>query len=153
MLSSRQPFYPNGRPDAMRRSELPTEFRLAADGTPVDVGGDRRGEGTGTPVGGGRGRGVVSVDPTEAGAGDVLVVRSLDPRLAGVIPRLAGLVAETGSPLSHLAILAREHGVPTVVGRSGALAALRAGDVVEVDGSTGSVSHVEPTGAWAGGSR
>ena len=43
--------------------------------------------------------------------GSVLVVSHLDPRLATVIPRLAGLVAETGSPLSHLAILAREHGV------------------------------------------
>ena len=47
--------------------------------------------------------------------GSVLVVSHLDPRLAPVIPRLAGLVAETGSPLSHLAILAREYGVPTVV--------------------------------------
>ena len=39
-------------------------------------------------------------------AGAVLVVQSLDPRLAPLLPRLGALVAETGSPLSHLAILA-----------------------------------------------
>ena len=51
-----------------------------------------------------------------------------------VIPRLAGLVAETGSPLSHLAILAREHGVATVVGFADATSRLRPGEVVTVDG-------------------
>jgi hypothetical protein len=57
-------------------------------------------------------------------------------------------VAETGSPLSHLAILAREHGVPTVVGHAGATERYRTGQVVEVDGTVGSVrvaeGHDEP---------
>ena len=57
-------------------------------------------------------------DPAAA-AGRVLVVRTLDPALAGVLPTVAGLVAETGSPLSHLAILAREYQVPAVVGLAG----------------------------------
>jgi phosphohistidine swiveling domain-containing protein len=76
-------------------------------------------------------------------AGAVLVVTHLDPRLATVVPRLSGLVAETGSPLSHLAILAREHGVPTVVGHAGATERYRTGQVVEVDGTVGSVRVVE----------
>jgi pyruvate,water dikinase len=59
------------------------------------------------------------------------------------LPHLAGLVAETGSPLSHLAILAREHGVPTVVGVAGACARWRPGQVVVVDGSTGDVSPLD----------
>ena len=50
----------------------------------------------------------------------MLVVRTLDPGLAPMLPGLGGLVAETGSVLSHLAILAREYGVPTVVGLAGA---------------------------------
>jgi pyruvate,water dikinase len=60
-----------------------------------------------------------------------------------VIPRLAGLVAETGSPLSHLAILAREHGVATVVGVTGAASRFHSGDIATVDGHEGTVV-VEP---------
>jgi pyruvate,water dikinase len=59
---------------------------------------------------------------------------------------LSGLVAETGSALSHLAILAREHGVPTVVARPGATADFGRDAVIEVDGSTGAVRLVAPTG-------
>ncbi|HEY3484968.1 MAG TPA: PEP-utilizing enzyme, partial [Ilumatobacteraceae bacterium] len=72
-----------------------------------------------------------------------LVVSHLDPRLAPVIPRLGGLVAETGNPLSHLAILAREHGVPIVVGYAAATEQFHTGDVVSVDGHTGTVTVVE----------
>ena len=81
---------------------------------------------------------------SEIPAGRVLVVGHLDPRLAAVIPRLAGLIAETGSPLSHLAILAREHGVPTVVGLAGATTRFANGDVVAVDGHAGTVTPTEP---------
>ena len=80
---------------------------------------------------------------SEIPSGRVLVVGHLDPRLAAVIPRLAGLIAETGSPLSHLAILAREHGVPTVVGLAGATTRFADGDVVAVDGHAGTVTPVE----------
>ena len=74
--------------------------------------------------------------------GSVLVVRTLDPDLAPLLPRLAGLVAETGSVLSHLAILAREYGVATAVGIEGATTRFRAGTIVAVDGATGEVSIV-----------
>ena len=73
----------------------------------------------------------------------MLVVRTLDPGLAGVLPTLGGLVAETGSVLSHLAILAREYGVPTVVGFAGATERFQPGSWVLVDGSTGEVSTVD----------
>jgi pyruvate,water dikinase len=143
LVRTREPFHPDGRPDAMRRTQLPGVFRLAADGSPVAA--DTVGASvTGTPVGGGRGRGVVRRDVADAAPGVVLVVQSLDPRLAPVIPGLAGLVAETGSPLSHLAILAREYGVPTVVGKAGAGDTLHEGDLAEVDGTTGAVIVIEP---------
>jgi pyruvate,water dikinase len=77
--------------------------------------------------------------------GAVLVVRTLDPALAPLLPQLGGLVAETGSVLSHLAILAREFGVPTVVAVEGALDRFLDGSIVVVDGTTGEVSEV--TGA------
>jgi pyruvate,water dikinase len=69
----------------------------------------------------------------------VLVVGNLEPALAGVLPGLAGLVAETGSVLSHLAITARELGVPTVVGVADALGRFPPGTEVVVDGTTGAV--------------
>ena len=62
------------------------------------------------------------------------------PGSAPLLPRLNGIVAETGSVLSHLAILAREAGVATVVGYAGATDDLPEGAVVHVDGETGQVT-------------
>ena len=114
---------------------LPAQFRLTADGAPVALAASTGGD---VGAGGGIASGPVYVgdDPP---AGAVLVVTHLDPRLAPVVPRLAGLVAETGSPLSHLAILAREHGVATVVSHAGAAERYEPGTVVEVDGNAGTV--------------
>jgi pyruvate,water dikinase len=70
----------------------------------------------------------------------VLVTTTLTPGLAPLLQRLNGIVAETGSVLSHLAILAREEQVATVVGYSGAVSALPEGAIVRVDGETGQVS-------------
>lgn len=125
----------------------PVSFRLTPGGVPIaaDDGRPARGDrvaATGTPAGGGRGAGPVhhGADPPP---GSVLVVTVLDPSLAPVLAHVAGLVAETGSPLSHLAILAREHGVPTVVGAAGALSRFPPGQVVVVDGTTGDVAPLE----------
>ena len=57
--------------------------------------------------------------------------------------RLKGIVAETGSVLSHLAILAREAGVATVVGYANATRELHEGSTVTVDGETGRVTVEE----------
>jgi pyruvate,water dikinase len=70
----------------------------------------------------------------------VLVTTTLTPGLAPLLSRLAGIVAETGSVLSHLAILAREAGVATVVGYAGASTDLSEGTIVSVDGETGRVT-------------
>ena len=96
----------------------------------------------GVGAGGGVGSGPAHLGG-EPPVGAVLVVTHLDPRLATVIPRLAGLVAETGSPLSHLAILAREHGIPTVVGNAGATTTYREAQRLEVDGTAGTVRIVD----------
>jgi phosphohistidine swiveling domain-containing protein len=77
----------------------------------------------------------------------VLVVSTLDSRIAPILPRLHGLVAETGSVLAHVAILAREAGVPTVVGLSDATSCLQDGAVVEVDGASGSITIIEAAAA------
>ena len=122
---------------------LPARFRLSDRGRPIPVLDRHPHQGTG--AGGGRKRGTVFVgEPADAPEGSVLVVSTLDSRIAPVLPRLRGLVAETGSVLAHLAILAREAGVATVVGLSGATSCLENGTVVDVDGASGSVTIVEP---------
>ncbi|MDX2599347.1 PEP/pyruvate-binding domain-containing protein [Streptomyces caniscabiei] len=122
---------------------LPDRFRLAEGGVVVAeraAGPSGAGGGTGgRGVSGGRGFGTVwdgvGTGPPEA----VLVVRTLDPALAPLLPHLTGLVAQTGSPLSHLAVLAREFGVPTVVGVDDAVRRFPPGTRVTVDGGCGDV--------------
>jgi pyruvate,water dikinase len=130
---------------------LPSCFRLSPDGMPIPVrlAGAHRAGGRGAAQG--RAQGRVVHDPTEAEPGDVLVTRTLDPRLAGFLPTLGAVVCETGSVLSHLAILAREFRVPTVVGVHDAVARFAAGSVVVVDGGTGEVRLVEGVPAAQGG--
>jgi rifampicin phosphotransferase len=72
-------------------------------------------------------------------ADPVLVVRTLDPALAPLLPGLTGLVAHTGSPLSHLAVLAREFGLPAVVGATDAVHRFPPGSRLTVDGTSGDV--------------
>jgi pyruvate,water dikinase len=121
---------------------LPAVFRLTASGDVVPRA--IEGNADGVPAGGGRGVGTAT-DSIRGGAdaiGTVLVVTNLEPRLAAVLPGLAGLVAETGSALSHLAILAREMHVPTVVAVRDARRRFPPGTRVLVDGTTGEVSAV-----------
>ena len=130
-----------GQADEGAGEPLPARFRLSEGGRPIPVvSGDER---AGTGAGGGTGRGIVVHNVTEAKDGSVLVVRTLDPSLAPVLPRLAGLVAETGSVLAHIAILAREAGLPTVVGFRGAVDEFPPGALVTVDGSEGDVEIVD----------
>jgi pyruvate,water dikinase len=119
---------------------LPSAFRLGEEGEVVP---ETAASSDGVAAGGGRAAGVVRTDPEVVNSGDVLVVRTLDPGLASVLPDLGGLVAETGSVLSHLAILAREFGVPTVVGVAGATDRFPEGARIYLDGSSGEVGLLE----------
>ncbi|MEU8675409.1 PEP/pyruvate-binding domain-containing protein [Streptomyces sp. NPDC048560] len=135
------------RPDT---PQLPAAFRLA-DGRPQAVPAGRRhgrgGDGhEGQAAGGGYGTGTVWHGEGAVPQDAVLVVATLDPALAPLLPDLSGLVAETGSVLSHLAVLAREHQVPTVVGVEHATDRFRPGTTVRVDGATGTVEAIPAAG-------
>lgn len=71
--------------------------------------------------------------------GAILVTHILHPHLAPLLARAAGIIVEEGSLLQHATTLAREFGVPAVVGVSGAVTLFRDGDVLEVDGDTGEI--------------
>jgi pyruvate,water dikinase len=74
--------------------------------------------------------------------GDVLVTRVAGPALAQVLPRVAGVVAELGGSTSHLASLARERGIPMVLGVRNATATIPDGAQVAVDGVAGIVRWI-----------
>ena len=75
----------------------------------------------------------------EVQQGEVLVASSTGPTFNVVLPLIGALVTERGGALSHAAIVAREYGLPGVVGCPRATQAIRTGMRVRVDGATGEV--------------
>jgi rifampicin phosphotransferase len=71
--------------------------------------------------------------------GDVLIAPVTTPAWTLLFARAAAVVTDTGSPLAHASLAAREYGIPAVVGTGNATAHLQDGQVVLVDGNTGLV--------------
>ncbi|GAA5045457.1 hypothetical protein GCM10023259_018360 [Thermocatellispora tengchongensis] len=72
--------------------------------------------------------------------GEVLVCPSRDPGWTPLFLNAAALVTETGGMISHGTTVAREYGIPAVVGAAGATTRIRDGQVITVDGSRGTIS-------------
>ncbi len=85
-------------------------------------------------------------DPRDAQGitGRILVAERTDPGWTLLFPAVRGLLVQRGSLLSHSAIVAREMGIPCVVGIAGLLDTLADGECVEMDGTTGVVRRLEP---------
>ena len=66
-----------------------------------------------------------------------MVAPQTDPGWLPIFPLFKGIIVERGSLLSHSAIVAREIGIPAVVGVRGVTRTLKDGDMVEMDGSKG----------------
>lgn len=92
-----------------------------------------------------RGRLAVVSDPAGAGGGIVATYRT-DPGWVTALPSATALLIERGSPLTHVAIIAREMGIPTVVQIDGLTTALRSGMEVEVDATAGTVTVLATEG-------
>lgn len=71
--------------------------------------------------------------------GDVLVTRATNPAWTPLFVSLGAIVMETGGPISHGAVVAREYGIPAVVGVAGATERIRDGQRIHVDGGSGRV--------------
>jgi phosphohistidine swiveling domain-containing protein len=98
--------------------------------------------GTGASPGKARGRARVLVEPAGARIepGEVLVAPSTDPGWTPLFLTAGGLVMEKGGVMSHGAVVAREYGIPAVVGVSGATSRIASGQEIEIDGSSGRVT-------------
>ena len=71
--------------------------------------------------------------------GEVLVAAITTPAWTPLFAMAAGVVTDVGGPLSHSSIVAREYGIPAVLGTGSATRHLRTGDRIVVDGDTGTV--------------
>jgi phosphohistidine swiveling domain-containing protein len=103
---------------------------------------------TGHPGSSGRVEGMVRrIDSPDEGLelqpGEILVTSTTNVGWTLVFPRAAAVVTDIGASLSHAAIVAREIGIPAVVGCGNATMRLRTGDRVRVDGGQGTVEILE----------
>ena len=78
-------------------------------------------------------------DAGQLGDGEILVTTVTNIGWTPIFPRAAAVVTDVGAPLSHAAIVARELGIPAVVGCGNATMRLRTGDLVRVNGGQGTV--------------
>lgn len=111
---------------------------LSSSGRPVSEGI------RGVAGGGGSHVGTVRIVRTEAelvtlNPGDVMVCPIATTAWSVVFGTIGAIVCDGGGALSHTAIVAREHGVPSVMAVGDATARLRDGDTVRVDGTAGTV--------------
>lgn len=129
----------------LRRRHVPRV--LLSDGTEPEAVAHRTpgGDGlSGTPASAGIVTGIARVVLDPVGAhlepGEILVAPSTDPGWTPLFLTSGGLVMEMGGANSHGAVVAREYGIPAVVGVPGAIERITTGQRITVDGTTGTVS-------------
>jgi pyruvate,water dikinase len=84
-------------------------------------------------------------DPRDAQLlhGEILVCRGTDPAWTPLFLAAGGLVTEVGGLMTHGSVVAREYGIPAVVGVHDATARLHTGERIRVDGTNGRVTILE----------
>lgn len=80
-----------------------------------------------------------SADMIRVKDGDILVTRSTGPSYNELLPLLRGVITDRGGTLSHAALVAREYGIPAVVGCGNATAVIPDGAMIRIDGTDGRV--------------
>lgn len=137
-----------GHVQETRRRKVPGA--LLTDGTDVEAfapaASGHESAFTGMPAAPGQaeGRARVVVDPADARVlpGEILVASTTDPGWTPLFMTAAGLVSETGSPIAHGPTVAREYGIPAVICVHDATTTVRTGDLLRIDGTTGTVEIV-----------
>jgi rifampicin phosphotransferase len=119
---------------------------LLSDGTDAEAalvsaeGGGLRGSPASPGVITGLARVILSPQGARLEPGEILVAPSTDPGWTPLFLTAGGLVMEMGGMMSHGAVVAREYGIPAVVGVTGATDQISTGQRVTVDGSAGTVT-------------
>ena len=75
--------------------------------------------------------------------GDILVCQVTNPTWAPIFQKIVGAVSDIGGSMSHAAIVAREYGLPAVVGTGNATARIKDGQMIRVDGGRGVVTILQ----------
>ncbi len=128
----------------LRRRHIPRV--LLSDGTDAEIAlvppgtGDLRGSPASPGTVTGRARVILSPEGAHLEPGEILVAPSTDPGWTPLFLTAGGLVMEMGGMMSHGAVVAREYGIPAVVGVPGATERIATDQRITVDGSSGSVS-------------
>jgi phosphohistidine swiveling domain-containing protein len=131
-------------PPRWLRKLLPSQFRAGED----EVEGAQSNVITGVPCSAGRVTAPARVlrgpeDFDRMAPGDVLVASITTPAWTPLFALASGIVTDVGGPLSHGSIVAREYGIPAVLGTGVATVRIQSGQRVTVDGSAGTVSLEE----------
>ena len=92
----------------------------------------------------GRARVILRVDQLgDLEEGEILVAPSTSPSWTPVFGKIVASVSDIGGVMSHAAIVAREFGLPAVVGAAGATKRIKTGDRLRVDGEAGTVTILD----------
>lgn len=91
----------------------------------------------------GRARVVLKLEEAHLNKGDILVAAYTDPSWTPLFPLAAGLVTEVGGLMTHGAVIAREYGIPAVVGVEGATQKIADGQMIRVDGTHGIIEFMQ----------
>ncbi|MEV8614971.1 rifamycin-inactivating phosphotransferase [Amycolatopsis sp. NPDC051373] len=91
----------------------------------------------------GRARVVLDLAEADLDTGDILVTAYTDPSWSPVFVTIAGLITEVGGLMTHGAVVAREYGLPAVVGVNQATRLIRDGQRVRVNGTNGYVEFLD----------
>jgi pyruvate,water dikinase len=75
--------------------------------------------------------------------GDILVCQVTNPTWAPIFQKIAAAVSDIGGSMSHAAIVAREYGLPAVVGTGSATSRIKDGQRIRVDGGRGVVTILQ----------
>jgi rifampicin phosphotransferase len=129
-------------PRVLGRPEEDFGFKSRFDVDRQEPAGEDQLTGTGASAGIVRGPARVALGPEDFGRiqpGDIIVCPSSNPSWVPVFAIAGGLVTNTGGVLAHAAVVAREFGLPAVVGVAGATTRIRDGQEVEIDGTKGTV--------------
>lgn len=122
---------------------VPERKGLPSRGIDSSGGGVVKGIGVSAGVVEGVARVMVDPDATTLAPGEILVCRTTDPSWSALFFLASAVVIDIGGTISHGAIVARELGIPCVINTKEATVLINSGDLLRVDGTTGTVEVLE----------